>query len=932
MYYLTPSGIDSAGGTGWTDAIRTSTKAATLMSGGDTLYMASGTYSSGIVLSDFDKGTSSSAFTQIICTTTFGARLTGTDSGQLTGNSTWYLSFTGLVFDYPAQKDFQGHYFKFTQCGFKGGAATGQNPVNTAIGTSNFQPTTDFLFEDCFWVGYTTGSARYQLLVYQSERGVIRRPVGWVGNGWTDSGSNPSAVFTVYNSSQISVQNPIVLDVIAPPQATLGQWSGAYYFVTNTGQQHGSGFNEWLGAIAFNIKGTGFYNDGNLSDSSATITDMLLVDCTSYGMALGNGTGSHTFNINRVTIILASATAATGQGYGIVKNDAGGTATIKNSIIANEPNAAVSGVSPTYLDCYNNGSCPGGTGQVTYNPRANGLTYFPRIESASNLKTAGQNGGQMGAQIQIKIGRDGTMWGDTDYNVAQSTDNVLWPFPNQSILKNELCGAYSYGLCASTYSLTQYVHAFTTAPYDESATVPTATPITHGVDVDTTTVSSERLGGYVMVGGITSSTAALAQDLIAAKAAGIGIVRFNSDCAGNLQTSSTSAFNFTQLDNVVRIVTGTAVGEYGMEIIFTMPTAPPFSVSRFVSTSTLNAYHAAVSAPTHYPTNDMAWYSTLCSTIATRYAGAIKYYESPNEGDNPDFFVDSAASLFLPNTTNYLLLLSTMATKIRAADPTAVIVGPPVAFPVGATLQILGANPQGNYVGHHWLNDLLSRGASQYIDIYDFHYYRNSEGGGIQLETCIASMTAIIQNYKSGTPRMWITEVSNTGGSYSSSDIAAEEYDKANLLYRAYSVALSTGIERIFWHTVRAYTTGGDFSLMDQDYTPRNAYNAHVALYNALNGYTYAGRANSGVVNGWKWTSGSSTRYTFGTDASTGTITISPAPCQATITNPYGQANAIGGSLLVNYSVTSNYFILDTVYCGTQATGITTLRGISVIR
>jgi hypothetical protein len=57
------------------------------------------------------------------------------------------------------------------------------------------------------------------------------------------------------------------------------------------------------------------------------------------------------------------------------------------------------------------------------------------------LHLTADDGKDRGATILKKIGRDGTMWGETGY--IEVTNDSLWPFPNESIIKQYLA-SYSY--------------------------------------------------------------------------------------------------------------------------------------------------------------------------------------------------------------------------------------------------------------------------------------------------------------------------------------------------------------------------------------------------------------------------------------------------------------------------------------------------------
>ncbi len=918
-WYMHPSGSDANAGTSTSVPVKSSTRTAALMAAGDTVYLAAGDYSQNFNLADFDKGTSWSSYSTIKCTTTYGAVIKVSDGCNLTGNNTWYMRIENVIFDTNNQKEIQGHQWKFIQCMFKGGASTG-NSSNAAVGTNDFINSASYgLFEDCWFLGRSTGSGRYGLLLYNANRLVVRGGGGYMPDGWDDEGStNPSANSVIYNTGYTSVQNFLVLDSTDTPDT----YYGAYYRVNNSGQPQGGDFNEYLGNMAINNTGFGLYMDVNASFpiSSMTWLNTMIVDSQGGGMSFGYG-GVVNVTLDGYTILQASHVTPGTNVYGVQEGNAG-TQIVRNGIVANWQDGDFVGTTPSYFDTYNNGSTTSGTGQQTYNPRANGLRYFTRIENGSNLKTAGLNGGQIGAEIVYRYGYSGTLYGETNYNVLTSTP--LWPLANQTIIKEHLCAIYSHGLCAGSASITQYVNNYTTSPYNESggeAVEPPAVPVTvtFGATVDTMTITAARFGSYGALGGVGGSTTTFYQECSMMALAGIGILRINMDWDSVENASGT--FSYTNMDRFVATATGTAAGQCGMELLFDIPVGPTYTAARYVSTSTVNPYTGTVDAITHYPTSDMGLVWRWVTNVVTRYQP--KYVKAGNEPDNPTFWHDGTGSGFLPNTTNYLMFASTVATAARAANPSVRILFGATAFPRGDTLQLLGGNPKGLYTNHHYVGDLFSKSlangkrATDYIDIMDAHLSIDGEGGGVTVEQVISTYTAMMSAIGVSMP-LWFTEFNKSLGSYTTSDVTAEEYQKANLLYRSYSIALSSGVERIFFQFFRPplVTTGlyNDPAMVNFDFTPRNAYNAHQKFFQYLNGYRFAGTDNSGSRKGTIWRNGLSTRYVYGTDSGTGVIAFTPTPYRATRINPYGQASTINGPDTSNYIVDTEYFILDLTY------------------
>lgn len=465
-YQNCASGNDANGGTSFSDAVLTSTRAAALMSGGDTVYIAAGTCSNNFTLSAYDKG-SAGNYTVVAGTSPLGVSGTSivgptiTTAQSLTGNTSWYIRAQDMRFSGTNDDSFEGWQFQAKRIEFLGGCTSG-NCANVSVGDNAFM-SGNMLFEDCIFQSSTTGSGRYQFLVFFSTRIVVRQNIFTTRNGWSGdvSGSQPAALAVSYNSGAISWQNNIAMDVVDYPRDPDESWHGAYYWVTNSGLSFDTGYNEWLGNIAHNIAGSGFQNDGSQNvTQTAKIENMLINDCTDFAMALGNGSNSRNYTISNVTVILSSKTAST---VGIGKYQSG-SATLTNAIIANMPTDALDGISATYFDDYNNGGTETGTGQVTYDPRTNGLSYYPRIETGSNLKTAGSGGGQIGAEIVYQYGVKGTMWGDTDFNTLSGT--ALWPLAYEAERKVLLCNTRGFGICGTTYTLTEWVNGYGASPYD----------------------------------------------------------------------------------------------------------------------------------------------------------------------------------------------------------------------------------------------------------------------------------------------------------------------------------------------------------------------------------------------------------------------------------------------------------------------------------
>ena len=324
------------------------------------------------------------------------------------------------------------------RCSFVGGAATG-NEVNVGIGTNNHADTQYILLEDCWAYG---SGGRYKIMVYNSDKVVLRRVVVRDDGGWSTTNSDPEAGIAIYQSSNVSVQNSIVID------SNLSTYHktnvGAFYLTGHAGNRSSNNV-EYLGCMAINNQ-----KDGWSVDTDDGAVGLLMRDNVIYGQT-GNGIAQSN---KSVAIDIQRLTVGNINGWGI-GNWGARTNTIVDSLFFRLAKGTSKG---NNLISYSNTYKPAdvnGNGISHVNPLANGLQHLLRIETGSRLKTSGRSGGQMGAQIMHKIGESGTLWGDQGYNTV--TNQNLWTWSFESRLKSEMCGVTGRGLCESGKTFTGYI-------------------------------------------------------------------------------------------------------------------------------------------------------------------------------------------------------------------------------------------------------------------------------------------------------------------------------------------------------------------------------------------------------------------------------------------------------------------------------------------
>ena len=362
-------------------------------------------------------------------------------------NSAAYVRFEGLKWDSATVKSIRGHHLKFMRCAFSGGPANG-NTSTLSIGTNDADPGAHHILLEDVWA-YGLGG-RYNIIVFNSDKVVLRRVVVRHDGGWGGNGSDPEAGITVYNSTDTRVENAIVFD----STATYTQyWEAAFYHVKNASTTRAHAGTQIVGSMALNNLGGGFAYD-DLGPIEATLTDSVAWGNGS-GITLndkGSGSPGHSVRASGVTI-----GATTGHGvamYGGGPN----TLDLRNSIVANVGGDLFRISNGSLAQVFNNCYSPTSSACAqALNPSTNGLLYLPRIETGSTLASAGEGGARIGAHLVNRVGVSGTLFGDTGFSDVTATS--LWPWPNEARIRADMCipALPVRGWCAGSASLTSYI-------------------------------------------------------------------------------------------------------------------------------------------------------------------------------------------------------------------------------------------------------------------------------------------------------------------------------------------------------------------------------------------------------------------------------------------------------------------------------------------
>lgn len=486
-YYVSPNGSDAADGLSIANARKTFGSVFGLMSAGDELVLVTttpaGTYThystaTGTGYINHQRtadgmsggppdGTAGNYVT--VRATTPWVRVTGGvaayNQGLLLGTATdksEYVRIATITF-YGGGSLFNTNRVEVLHCGFNKETETNTESV-FSVGTNDQCPggsgvnctNTGALIED----SWAWGKQRIVFNVYRSSAAVVRR-VAIRGDGCsTCTGSgNPNVRFTVYESSQVAVQNVVILDSIlnggfeyqdfSTAQNTAGWPLGEVYYEGNIS------LNSEAGGMIFEASG------GNVHDFP-NVKNCVVWDSsgTQFNLAIAED-----FYLENVTAgVIADAT----DNIRVVNNS--GTGSVKNIIAVDAGRYGVnSSVQPSYSDVYspatgnyNQTSCA--TGCKTTDPQNDGtppsLKYITRIETGSALKGTGDGGADYGANVVNQIGTTGTHWGETGYLTESGTS--LWPWLHQDTIKRQFCtdSGVTRDWCGTSDDLTNYVWGY----------------------------------------------------------------------------------------------------------------------------------------------------------------------------------------------------------------------------------------------------------------------------------------------------------------------------------------------------------------------------------------------------------------------------------------------------------------------------------------
>jgi hypothetical protein len=205
-----------------------------------------------------------------------------------------------------------------------------------------------------------------------------------------------------------------------------------------------------------------------------------------------------------------------------------------------------------------------------------------------------------------------------------------------------------------------------------------------------------------------------------------------------------------------------------------------------------------------FPIKDMQYWRDYVSGLVERYHDDVKYWEVWNEF-NGSFSENGSPEI-------YSDLVREASISAKKIDPTAKIGMSVANFDVG----FLDAAIKAGAAGHF-----------DYICVHPYEKLNDLDNGGevefLSMTTTLRQMLAA--NHQPAELPLWITEL---GVQTSVAPDQQADRHQANLLVKAYLLALFSGFQRVFWFEARGPSYGHetDHGLIRADFTLRPSYHA----------------------------------------------------------------------------------------------------------
>lgn len=182
---------------------------------------------------------------------------------------------------------------------------------------------------------------------------------------------------------------------------------------------------------------------------------------------------------------------------------------------------------------------------------------------------------------------------------------------------------------------------------------------------------------------------------------------------------------------------------------------------------------------------DLADWGNYVRTVARRYKGRIRYYETWNEPNLKGFYTGTTAKL--------LELVREARLALKEVDPDARVISP---------------SATGGTMGIQWLEEFLARGGGDSVDIIGYHFYV-APGPPEAMVPLVKRVRDVAARHGVGEKPLWNTETGwmieakthavPTGGTGRRGRVL-DETEAAGYLARTFLLGWALGIDRVYWY------------------------------------------------------------------------------------------------------------------------------------
>lgn len=232
-----------------------------------------------------------------------------------------------------------------------------------------------------------------------------------------------------------------------------------------------------------------------------------------------------------------------------------------------------------------------------------------------------------------------------------------------------------------------------------------------------------------------------------------------------------------------------------------------------------------------FPPNDLFYLYNYLKNSTEVFSKYVQAWEIWNEFDIPVFFLGTA--------DQYAEILKTSYISLKQNFPDKLVLFGSVTF--GGGLIQWGDKSYIDDEGERYIEKVFENGCADYFDIFNVHHYGPVGGVIKKIQRC----KTLLKKYNCNKP-IWLTEIGSTATEKMSKNVISEEYNQAEYIVKAYTLALSEGVSKIFYFCFPLFIEHGSadwgiFEIYPDKWQPKPSYVALANMIYTLNNLKFSG-------------------------------------------------------------------------------------------